>query len=293
MRLRLRTVGLLTIVSSLIFALVTPVSAEAPENRTQGEVDSVSVASRTTTANMERPPWTNTPCPEMTDSITRLYTAFFERQPEQGGFEFWIEEYSSGRWNLDRMARQFVVSDEFVETYGSLTNEEFVDLIYQNIQGRPGEPTGRAFWIDELNSGRMTRGRVMIFFSESEEYVTRSQTVRPMAGYLGWYPEGTSWACANGAGAMELAPGENYADILVTNFERTDQRYTIVSYDRDFADPIVIDDNTLPVGFYSYYKADRFLAGDGYLEFDMTDNMYWLVVNYPTPMVDLRDGWES
>lgn len=291
--MRTRTVGLLTTVGSLMFALAAPVSAATPENVIQGEVDSVSAASRTTTANLERPEWTNTPCPEMTDSITRLYTAFFERQPEQGGFEFWTEEYSSGRWNLDRMARQFVVSDEFVDTYGSLTNEEFVDLIYQNIQGRPGEPSGRAFWIGELDSGRMTRGRVMIFFSESEEYVTRSETVRPMAGYLGWYPEGTSWACANGSGAMTLAAGENYADILVNNFERTDQRFTIISYDRSFNDPILLDDNTLQADFYSYYKAERLLSGDGYLEFDMTDNMYWLVVNYPTPMVDARAGWES
>lgn len=290
--MRLRTVGLLTTVGSLMFALATPVSAAAPENVVRGEVDSVSSASRTTTANMERPPWTNTPCPEMTDSITRLYTAFFERQPEQGGFEFWTEAYASGSHNLDSMSREFVVSTEFVDTYGSLTNEEFVDLIYQNIQGRAGEPAGRAFWIDELNSGRMTRGRVMIFFSESEEYVTRSETVRPMAGYLGWYPEGTTWACANGAGAMTLSEGESYADILVNNFERSEQRFTIISYNRSFAEPILLDDNTLPGDFYSYYKAERMLRDDGYLEFDMAGDMYWLVVDYPTPMIEARDGWD-
>jgi len=289
-----RILGLLVVVTTLILASPAGAAAHrgpAPEtDAVRGEVDRASV-NRTTTAALDRPPWTNTLCPEMTDSITRLYTAFFQRQPEQDGFEFWTDAYSSGAWNLDKMARHFVVSDEFVQTYGSLTNAEFIDLIYQNVQGRAGDPTGRAFWLGQLDSGLMTRGRVMIFFSESEEYVGATETVRPMAGYLGWYPEGTTWACSNGPGAMVLSEGSGFADILISNFENTEQRYTITSYDRAFQDPIVLADTNLPPSFYEYYRAREFLAGDGYVEFDASTNMYWIVVDYPTPMVDGRDGW--
>ena len=294
MNTRFRIVGLLATMCTLIVATPANAATEAEAvhgDVLHGEVDAATSENRITGSLLDRPEWTNTPCPELTDSITRLYSAFFQRQPEQGGFEFWTDAYSSGAWNLDKMARQFVVSDEFVDTYGDLTNAEFVDLIYQNIQGRAGEPSGRAFWLDQLDTGQMTRGRVMIFFSESEEYVTNSGTVRPMAGYLGWYPEGTTWACSNGPGAMVLPDSLGFTDILVNNFERADQRYTVTTYNREFQEPILLIDETLPADFYDYYRAAEFDAGDGYIEFDMSDEMYWIVVNYPTAMVDTRDGW--
>lgn len=291
MKLRIRIVGLLTVMASLVLALATPASA-GPENELlRGEVDAASSASRTTTG-MVRDPWTATPCPEMTDSILRLYTSYFGRQPEENGFEFWVDAYSAGGWNLDLMSRQFSVSDEFVETYGELTNSQFIDLIYQNIQGRPADPVGSAFWLGELDAGRMTRGRVMIFFSESEEYVLRSETVLPMAGYLGWYPEGTTWSCSSEPGAMERPAGEGFADILINNFERTEQRYTIITYNREFAEPILYEDATVPADFFVYYRGEQFLADDGFIEFDLAGAMYWTVVSYPTAMVEERLGWD-
>lgn len=240
---------------------------------------------------VERPPWTNTACPEMTDSITRLYTAYFNRQPEQGGFEFWLEAYSQGGWNLDRMSRQFSVSDEFVDTYGTLTNAEFVEQIYLNVQGRPADPVGRDFWTAELDSGRMTRGRVMIFFSESEEYVRSSQTYTPLAGYLGWYPEGTTWSCGVGSAVVQMNPGMSYTDVFLDNLSRNPQPYTIWSYDPNFADPLVEDTDTIAVNNYHYYANAQLNEAYGYLEFEMSDEVWWIVVDSPLPMVEGRPGW--
>lgn len=276
----------------LSFAVLVPASAGGEVSVARGEVDAAATNDRSLGSAFERPPWTGTPCPEMTDSITRLYSAFFQRQPDQGGFEFWVEAYSSGEWNLDKMARQFVVSDEFVTTYGDLTNAEFIDLLYQNVQGRPGDPGGRTYWLDQLDSGQASRGRVMIFFSESEEYVTRTGTVRPMAGYLGWYPEGTTWSCSSGRGAAALPQQPGFTDVLVSNFERSDQRYTMTTYNRDFDEPRLLVDETLPAGFFDYYRAREFGADDGYAEFDMSVEMYWTIVNYPTAMVAPRPGWD-
>lgn len=292
MKLRTRIAGLFTVAASLVLTLSAPVGA-GPENEPlRGAVSAASFASRTTTAAMVRDPWTATPCPEMTDSILRLYSSYFGRQPEESGFEFWVDAYSGGGWNLDLMSRQFSVSDEFVNTYGELTNSEFIDLIYQNIQGRPADPVGGAFWLGELDAGRMTRGRVMIFFSESEEYVTRSETIRPMAGYLGWYPVGTTWGCAGEPGAIERSAGTGFADILINNFERSEQRYTIITYNREFAEPIVYEDATVPADSFVYYRGEQFLVDDGFLEFDLAGEMYWVVVDYPTPMVEARPGWD-
>ena len=272
-----RLVGALVALTALLLSISGPAGADSDRP--------------TSAALLERPPWTDTACPAMTDSITRLYTAYFNRQPEQGGFEFWMDAYSQGGWNLDRMSRQFSVSEEFVDTYGMLTNAEFVDLIYWNIHGREADPTGRAFWTAELDSGRMTRGRVMIFFSESEEYVTATQTALPLAGYLGWYPEGTTWSCGMGVGTIRLSPNVSYTDIFLDNFSREAQPYTILSYDPNYADPLVETVNTIATNGYHYYANARLSPAYGYLEFQMSNDVWWIVVDAPLPMVESRPGW--
>ena len=183
------------------------------------------------------------------------------------------------------------MSDEFVDTYGTLTNAEFVDQIYLNVQGRPADSEGHAFWTGELDSGRMTRGRVMIFFSESEEYVTSSQTVIPLAGYLGWYPQGTTWSCGVGPAVVEMSSGISYTDIFLDNLSRNDQPYSIISYDPDFADPLLENTETIAVNNFHYYANAQLSSAYGYLEFDMSDEVWWIVVDSPSPMVPNRPGW--
>lgn len=238
-----------------------------------------------------RAPWTNTACPEMTDSITRLYHAFFGRQPDQLGFEFWVRAFSQDGWNLDRMSDHFSRSDEFVDTYGALDDAAFVELLYRNIHARQPDDVGRRFWTSELESGRMSRGRVMIFFSESEEFVESTQTVLPLAGYLGWYPAGTTWSCGRGAAAVRMRPGVSHSDLFFENRAGRSEIYTITSYDPDFAFPQVDVEEVIPSGYYHYYDNIVFSPDFGYLEFALSDDVWWIVVDSPTPMVPGRAGW--
>ncbi len=103
------------------------------------------------------------------DPVTRLYQAYFLRTPDPGGLTYWIGQRRGGR-GLRSISDFFARSAEFTNRYGTLTNAAFVDLIYQNILGRPGDAGGVAFWNAELDSGRRSRGLVMIGFSESSEY---------------------------------------------------------------------------------------------------------------------------
>lgn len=104
--------------------------------------------------------------------VARLYFAYFNRIPDYPGLQFWVGELQGGR-SLIEMSNEFASSPEFIATYGRLTNGEFVDLVYWNVLGRAPEPDGRVFWIGELEAG-MSRGEVMVRFSESEEYRGRS-----------------------------------------------------------------------------------------------------------------------
>ncbi len=102
--------------------------------------------------------------------LVRLYEAFFKRPPDLTGFNYWTEQLAQGK-GLIRTAQQFSESSEFVRTYGSLDNGAFVDLVYRNVLGRDAEPTGRAYWLAELNAKTKNRGDVMINFSESSENI--------------------------------------------------------------------------------------------------------------------------
>jgi hypothetical protein len=103
------------------------------------------------------------------DQVTRLYTAYYLRIPDKGGLEYWIGQRLGGR-SLVSISSFFARSGEFVELYGTKTNRQFVELIYQNILGRPGEPGGITYWTGEIDAGRRGRGEVMVGFSESAEY---------------------------------------------------------------------------------------------------------------------------
>jgi hypothetical protein len=101
--------------------------------------------------------------------VVRLYFAYFLRIPDYAGLNFWLNSRRSGS-SLDFISNSFAASAEFQSRYGSLTNAQFVTLIYQNVLGRAPDAQGQAFWTAELDSGRRTRGQVMLYFSESAEY---------------------------------------------------------------------------------------------------------------------------
>ncbi|MFZ9047143.1 MAG: DUF4214 domain-containing protein, partial [Cyclobacteriaceae bacterium] len=68
--------------------------------------------------------------------VVRLYFAYFNRLPDTGGLSYWISEYTSGNRTLTGISDAFASSGEFSATYGSLSNGDFVDLIYNNLFGR-------------------------------------------------------------------------------------------------------------------------------------------------------------
>lgn len=160
---------LLTIAASLV--VTSPASASVPDK-----------------------PFTETQCEGDSDSVARLYTAGLGREPEQGGFDFWITEYTLGNWTFPRMAEFFVASPEFEQSYGTLTQDQFIRQLYINVLGREGEAGGMAFWNAQMNAG-MTRATVLMRFAESPENITNSGTVEPT---LGPFNEGRvpgAWRC--------------------------------------------------------------------------------------------------
>lgn len=109
--------------------------------------------------------------------VARLYQAYFLRPPDRSGYEHWMNQRAGGR-SLASISAVFAASEEFNDLYGTLSDAAFVDLVYRNVVGRAPDATGRAFWIDYLARGN-SRGSLMVGFSESDEYITRTGTHPP------------------------------------------------------------------------------------------------------------------
>jgi uncharacterized protein YkwD len=103
------------------------------------------------------------------EPVNRLYRAFFKRVPDAAGVQYWVGRLRSGA-GLQEIANAFVGSPEFRSTYGSLSDQGFVDLVYRNVLNRGADPAGIAYWVGQLLRGALDRGGVMIGFSESPEY---------------------------------------------------------------------------------------------------------------------------
>jgi secreted trypsin-like serine protease len=102
----------------------------------------------------------------------RLYRAAFGRDPDTSGFDYWVRQRWAGRGPVS-IANHFAVSSEFVRTYGSLSNDAYIERIYQNVFGRDPDPSGRDYWNRKLAAGT-GRGQVLYELSNSSEY--RRQT---------------------------------------------------------------------------------------------------------------------
>jgi hypothetical protein len=100
--------------------------------------------------------------------ITRLYLAYFGRLPDPSGTSFWLSRLRSGT-SLSAVSGGFAASPEFRNTYGQLSNAQFVTRVYQNVLGRAPDSGGFNFWLGRLAAG-MTRGQLMVNFSESAEF---------------------------------------------------------------------------------------------------------------------------
>ena len=158
--------------------------------------------------------------------VTRVYLAALGRLPDRGGLAFWTRRHYDGS-PLIRQAEQFVASSEFARRFGQPDDAAFVDLLYQNVLGRPGDPGGRDYWVRRLQSGAITRAGLVLQFSESDEYVRSSRStvetaevdlgmlLRPPTAEEIWL-----WADrrAHGAGLAELTGQALTSDAYAARF---------------------------------------------------------------------------
>ncbi len=119
--------------------------------------------------------WSEEFQPEHAD-VLRLYRAFFNREAELEGAQYWIQQSRNGA-NLDDIAWAFANGPEFKKRYGNATDAQFVAIVYQNVLGRNYDQDGFNYWLGKIQSGELTRHGAVRWIAASPEFRIR----RPQA----------------------------------------------------------------------------------------------------------------
>ncbi len=117
--------------------------------------------------------------------VSRLYRAYYLREPEAGGLTYWEGRRRRGL-SIHAMAQLFSGTAEFKKLYGALSNRDFVRQVYLNVLDREPDRAGWDYWTKELDTGKINRGRMMIGYSESAENRTATRSrVLPVVVWWG------------------------------------------------------------------------------------------------------------
>ncbi|MEM9147956.1 MAG: PQQ-dependent sugar dehydrogenase [Pseudomonadota bacterium] len=110
---------------------------------------------------------------EEAQTVAYLYEAALDRDGEIDlpGLNFWIDAREDGLSAL-HLADLFLESDEFEARFGdvdTLSDGDFIDLLYDNVLGRAGDAPGVAFWTAVAGQSGTERAELLLAFATSNE----------------------------------------------------------------------------------------------------------------------------
>ncbi|PSO26030.1 DUF4214 domain-containing protein [Bradyrhizobium sp. MOS002] len=104
------------------------------------------------------------------DPVIRLYQGAFNRTPDVAGLGANVDTMRDGHHSIYEMANAFVHSAEFTNTYGALSDAQYVEQLYHNVLNRVGTQAEVDSW---LATG-LDRGHILVGFTESAEFISNS-----------------------------------------------------------------------------------------------------------------------
>ncbi|MGN0246009.1 MAG: DUF4214 domain-containing protein [Lachnospiraceae bacterium] len=99
--------------------------------------------------------------------VLRNYAKALERKGETAGVETWCYLINSKKMTPAEVTESFFHSKEFINK--KLSDEEYVETLYETFLGRSSDPEGKAYWLNHLKKGQ-SRDEVMKGFSNSAEF---------------------------------------------------------------------------------------------------------------------------
>ena len=101
-------------------------------------------------------------------SARGLYKCALGREGEAAGVRYWADALEQGA-DLKALGDAFDDAPEFTARHGGLTNRQYVEKLYQDGLGRAADAGGLEYWTGLLDSGRLGRGELAVFYATSQE----------------------------------------------------------------------------------------------------------------------------
>ncbi len=86
------------------------------------------------------------------DLTQLMYVAYYGRPADPGGQTFWADSFDASA-DLTAQLAEFGASQEFVDGFGSLSNSDLINGLYQQLFNRDAEQAGLDFYVGLLDSG--------------------------------------------------------------------------------------------------------------------------------------------
>ncbi|UOD50391.1 tail fiber protein [Orrella daihaiensis] len=100
--------------------------------------------------------------------IDHLYEEVLGRSPDAEGLTYWVEQMNQGA-TLQDVAQALAESTEFKQLYGTPSEEQLVEELYEAILNRAPDTEGLAYWTEALVVHEATEGELIISLLTSAE----------------------------------------------------------------------------------------------------------------------------
>jgi|GEM_PF-51797 len=100
--------------------------------------------------------------------IDHLYEEVLGRNPDPDGLTYWVEQMSQGA-SLTDVAQAIEQSEEFKWMYGTPSEAQLVQELYEAVLGRDSDAPGLSYWTEKLAVHDMTEGELIVSLMQSAE----------------------------------------------------------------------------------------------------------------------------
>lgn len=87
----------------------------------------------------------------VTGFVKRLYQVCLDREADEAGLDYWTNALWNHEASGSLCAVGFIFSPEFVEK--NYRDETYVEYLYRALMGREADESGKAYWVEQLQSG--------------------------------------------------------------------------------------------------------------------------------------------
>ena len=93
------------------------------------------------------------------DQVQQLYIAYFGRPADPVGQRFWAQVIDDAGGSIASVLAGFSASNESQALYGASSTAQKVAAIYSNVFNRAPEAAGLAYWVSQIDSGKVTQAQ--------------------------------------------------------------------------------------------------------------------------------------